>query len=844
MSEMEARVEEQVEELIAQLDLEERATLTAGRDGWRIAGVPRLGIGDLKVTDGPTGARGDLTTGARAVCFPVGSAIGATWDVELVAEIAAVLADEARSKGAQVLLGPTVNIHRHPLAGRNFECYSEDPELTARLAVAYINALQAGGVGASLKHYVGNDSEFERHTISTEVDERTLREVYLRPFEAAVAEAGPWTIMAAYNKVNGTHASEHGQLLVDVLKDEWGWQGVVVSDWYATHDTVRSGNGGLDLQMPGPARQFGPALADAVRAGEVDEEELDDKARRILRLYARTGKLGTPDEQTETSVDTPERRALARRAASSSAVLLTNDGILPLRVETAEVPADEPGDGPGDGPGDEPGRVAVIGPNATPGRIQGGGSSQVTAHYEVSPLEGLSERLGGAVSYERGAGLGLFAPPLDPGLLDGGGYAEELFATHDLSGDPFRVSRTAEAAMSFFGASIPRLGRGSFSARWSTRFTPDQSGTWELSVAAAGTARVSLDGEVVLEDPEPGPEMVIWVQSLDEERARVDLEEGRTYDLMVELRLPERRVLPHLRFGAVAPDPGAEMDRAVAAAASAEVAVVVVGTSSDFETEGEDRASFPLPGAQDELIRRVAEANPATVVVVNAGSPVPMPWLDRVRAVLWVWYPGQEFGNALADVLLGDVDPGGRLPTTFPRRLEDTPAYTSYPGEFGQVRYGEGIFVGHRWYDARGMEPLFAFGHGLSYTTFEIADVVCSLAEDGPGDGPVEVEVRVTNAGDRRGVEVVQVYAEAPPGPVSRPPRQLAGFAKVGLEPGESVRARVRVPARALAHWDPVEGSWVVPEGTHTLRVGRSSRDLPISVSLEVPGRRLPTPQP
>lgn len=809
-----------IEELLDQLDLDERATLTAGRDNWRIAGIPRLGIGDLKTTDGPTGARGDLTTGARAVCFPVGSAIGATWDVDLVAEVAAVLADEARSKGAQVLLGPTVNIHRHPLAGRNFECYSEDPELTARLAVAFIRSLQAGGIGASLKHYVGNDSEFERHSISTEVDERTLREVYLRPFEAAVAEADPWTIMAAYNKVNGIHATEHRRLQVEVLKEEWGWPGVIVSDWYATHDTVRSGNGGLDLQMPGPATQFGSALAAAVRDGEVPEDEVDDKARRILRLYARTGKLDHPDEEPETSIDTPERQALARRAASSAAVLLSNDGLLPLSPTTSS--------------------MAVIGPNATPGRIQGGGSSEVTAHYQVSPLDGIRERFGSDVTYERGVGLGLFATPIDPGLLADDGFLEELFTTDDLSGEPFRVQHAPEALLSFFGASIPNLGRGSFSARWSTRFTPDQSGEWAFSVAAAGTARVLLDGDVVLEDTDPGPELAIWVQSLEETRAVVALEAGRTHELVVELHLPEKGVLPHIRFGAEAPDPDAELERAVAAAEAADVAVVVVGTSSDFETEGEDRASFPLPGGQDELVRRVVAANPATVVVVNAGSPIPMPWVDDVRAVLWTWYPGQEFGNALADVLCGDVDPGGRLPTTFARRIEDTPAFTNYPGEFGQVRYGEGIHVGHRWYDARGIEPLFPFGHGLSYTTFEIGEAVATVA----AGGDVTVEVMVTNTGRRRGSEVVQVYVEAPDGPVARPPRQLAGFAKVTLDPAETTTATVRVPARALAFWDPLESAWQVAEGTHTLWVGRSSRDLTEWVTIDPGARTLLTPQP
>ncbi len=811
-------VEARVEELLDRLDLDERATLTAGKDSWRIAGIPRLGVGDLKVTDGPTGARGDLTTGARAVCFPVGSAIGSTWDTDLVGEIAAVLAEEAKSKGAQVLLGPTVNIHRHPLAGRNFECYSEDPELTARLCVAFITELQAGGVGASLKHFVGNDSEFERHTISSEIDERTLREVYLRPFEAAVAEADPWTIMAAYNKLNGIHAAEHRWLQVELLKQEWGWPGMIVSDWYATHDTIASGNGGLDLQMPGPADQFGPALAAAVRAGTVAPDELEDKARRVLRLYARTGKLDHPEEIDETSIDTPERRALARRAAAASSVLLCNDGVLPLAAGRS---------------------VAVIGPNATPGRIQGGGSSEVTPHYAVSPLDGLRERFD-TVTYARGVGAGLFGSPVDPALLDEGSFVEEFFSTPDLTGRPYRTARSSEAAMSFFGAAVPELGLGSFSARWSARFTPDQSGRWTFTVAGAGRVRVAVDDDVVVEDPTAGPKMAIWVQSLEPVAGTVDLVAGTTYDLVVELRADERGVLPHLRFAAEPPDPGAELDRAVAAAAAADAAVVVVGTSSDFETEGEDRSSFSLPAGQDELIARVAAVNPDTVVVVNAGSPIPMPWLEAVGAVLWVWYPGQEFGHALADVLTGERDPGGRLPTTFARRLEDTPAFTSYPGEFGAVRYAEGIHVGHRWYDARGIEPLFPFGHGLSYASFEIGDVAAAVA----GDGAVTVDAVVTNVSDRSGSEVIQVYVEPPGGPVTRPVRQLAGFAKVHLDAGQSASTSVRIPARALAYWDPDASSWQVAAGRHTLWVGRSSRDLTEWVTIEPGARSLATPQP
>lgn len=811
-----------VRALLDQLSTEERAALTAGRDSWRIQGIERLGIGDLKVTDGPTGARGDLTTGARAVCFPVGSAIGATWDPDLVAEIATVLAAEARSKGSSVLLGPTVNIHRHPLAGRNFECYSEDPELTAAMARAFIGALQAQGIGASLKHFVGNDSEFERHSISSEIDEVTLREVYLRPFESAVATVDPWTIMGAYNRLNGTYACENRTLLVDILKQEWGWPGVLVSDWYATHDTVASGNGGLDLQMPGPALQFGPALADAVAAGEVDEATLADKAERILRLYARTGKLDQPGEDPETTIDTPERRALARRAAAAGTVLLTNGGALPLA--------------------DALDRIAVIGPNATPGRIQGGGSSQVTPIHQVSPLDGIDARSTGTVTYHRGVGVGRYGAGPDPALLDGGGYRLETFATGDLTGEPLRRAEVAEVELSFFGEGIPDLGRGNFSARWTARLTPDATGTWRFGLSAAGRARLLVDGSPVVVDDDAGPKMSIWIDDLPTVTGAVELTSGRTVDVVVELRADERGVLPHLRMSCEGPDPDAELRRALDAAAAADVAIVVVGTSSDFETEGADRVDLALPGRQDELVRAVAEVAGRTIVVVNAGSPVAMPWADEVDAVLWTWYPGQEFGHALADVLWGDVDPGGRLPTTLPHRLEDTPAFTSYPGAFGRVRYGEGTFVGHRWYTARGIAPHFPFGHGLSYGTSSLR-LLGVEPRTGAGTDGWTASVEITSTGQRPVTEVVQVYVDAAPGAVGRPVRTLAGFAKAVVEPGDSTVVEVHVPQRSLAHWDPTTGAWEVPEGTRRLHVARDAQSIVASAEVEVAAASLPTPQ-
>jgi len=798
-------VEERIASLVDQMTLDEQVTLTAGMDNWRVDGIPRLGIGRIKMSDGPTGVRGDLTSGVSAVNFPIGSALGASWDVDLVAEVATTLADEAASKGAHVVLGPTVNLHRYPLAGRNFECYSEDPELTAQLAISFITALQSGGVGASLKHFVCNDQEHERHSISAQVDERTLREVYLRPFEAAVTGSAPWTIMAAYNRLDGEFCSQNDRLLNQILKGEWNYDGVVVSDWYGTHETEAAAAAGLDIQMPGPPLQFGPPLAESVRTGSVAEADVIDKATRVVRLAARTGRLDDTSEPAERAVDTPERDMLARRAARSSMVLLSNDGVLPLDAASL-------------------GSVAVIGPNATPGQSQGGGSSQVLPHHVVSPLDGLSDRFGD-VTYERGVGLGMFAAPIDPGLL-GDGYAVEYFDDPDSAGDPFHTEDQPEARFSFFGSPIPRLGQGHFSARWTARFTPDQSGRWELSLAAAGQARVRIDGQVVVDDwDEPGPTMLVFPNELVEQRGSVELIEGEPVDLLIELRAAKRGVLPHMRFGAVPPDPDTELNRAVEAARTAEIAIVVVGTSPDFETEGEDRKSFSLPGRQNDLVTAIAAAQPNTVVVVNAGSAAPMPWAHDVRAVLWTWYPGQEFGVALAEVLSGEGEPGGRLPSTIPYRIEDSGAHASYPGTNGEVTYDEGVFIGHRWFDEHDIEPQFCFGHGLSYTTFEYSDLHLHATED---EVP-SVSVAITNVGERRGSEVVQLYVHDVESSVPRPPRELKAFTKVHLLPGETRRESFSLGPRSFAFYDVETSGWKVEPGDYEIQVGSSSRDIRVT---------------
>ena len=746
--------------------------------------------------------------GASA-CFPSGTALGATWDPELVGRVGAALAREVRDKGAQVLLAPTVNIHRHPLAGRSFECYSEDPHLSARMAVAYVRGVQGAGVGATVKHFVCNDSEFERRSISSEVGERALREIYLPPFEAAVREAGAWAVMTAYNRLNGTHCSEH-PLIRAVLKGEWGFDGLVMSDWYGSHAGAASANAGLDLEMPGPPAWMGPHLLADVRGGRVPEAVLDDQVRRLLRLLGRCGLLERPPEPAPArSPDRPEHRELAWRAAAAAIVLLRNEGdVLPLRPDRLRT-------------------LAVIGPNAEVLAIQGGGSAHVNPHAAAGPLAALREALGPAVrvEHEPGGPRATASALLDERLLDGDGLTLTYHAGLELEGPPVLSDAVHRARVTWLGPAGPDLPPGGFSVRGRGRLLPRHPGRHRLSLASAGRSRLLLDGRVVIDNWEGwAPGSTFHGIGSDEVSAEVELEAGRRYELAVELAATAGP-LAGLLVRCAEPLPPDLVERAAALAARADAAVVVVGTDDELEHEGADRESFALPPGQDELVERVAAANPRTVVVVNSGSPVRMDWAERVPAVLQSWFGGEEAGPALADVLLGRVNPSGRLPTTIPRRLEDTPAFLDYPGENGHVRYGEGIFVGYRWYDRRRIEPRFCFGHGLSYTTFDYGPLELDRAVVGPGE-TLTASVEITNRGALAGAEVVQLYVADLESRLARPERELRAFERVWLEPGESRRVRFELDARSLACWDPAAAAWVAEPGDFEIAVGASSRDL------------------
>ncbi len=815
--------EVQIESLLQAMTLAEKVSLLAGVTMWTTPPIERLGIPALKVSDGPNGARGGggFVGGLPSACFPVGIALASTWNPELIEQIGQALGEETRDKGAHMLLAPTVNIHRSPLNGRNFECYSEDPYLTARMAVAYITGLQRQGIGATVKHFVCNDSEFERNTISSEVDERTIREIYLPPFQAAVQEAGSWGVMSSYNRVNGTFVGEHAPLLIDLLKNEWQFNGIVMSDWFGTRSTVDAANNGLDLEMPGPPRYRGARLLEAAEQGEVHTQAIDESARRMLRTLMRAGAFANPELRPEQANNRPEHRALIRKAAADGMVLLKNtNDILPLSVEQLE-------------------SIAIIGPNAKTAQIMGGGSAQVNAHYAITPYDGVVAQIGDRVEYRYAIGCTNHKqmPRLDARLLTANGddgLTINYYNTMDLSGDVVATATSSSAEHIWLGSVAPGVNPQAFSARMVGTFTASESGEQHFGLSSAGLSRLLIDGQLVIDNwtSQQRGETYFGTGSTEVE-AQVAMHAGQRYELQIEYGSQGTTLLAGLRLGHLPPVPSDAIAQAAALAAQSTVALVFVGLNGDWESEGFDRPDMELPGDQVALIEQVAAANPNTIVVLQSGSPVSMPWLNKVSAVVEAWYPGQEGGNAIADVLFGVVNPSGKLTQTFPARLADNPAYINYPGENGRVRYGEGIFVGYRYYEKREIAPLFPFGYGLSYTSFAYRHLRLSAETIGPNDRLL-VSIDVTNTGSREGQEVVQLYVHDQASRLTRPHKELKGFAKVRLAPGETKTVELPIERTALAYWDDAIHAWVVEAGTFEILIGSSSQDIQMRASFEV----------
>jgi beta-glucosidase len=797
-----------VEAALGSLSLESKVRLLSGQDVWTLPALPEIGLASIVMSDGPVGVRG-TTWGAEdpSIALPSPTALAATWDPGLARQAGRLLGQEARRKGVHVLLAPTVNLHRSPLGGRHFECYSEDPVLTGAIGTGYVAGVQDHGVATTVKHFVANDFETERFTVSVEVSDRTLRELYLAPFETIIREAGAWGVMSAYNSVNGVSMTNNAALQRGVLKDEWGFDGAIVSDWLAARNTAGTANGGLDIAMPAMGSPWGDRLVAAVRDGQVPAKSIDDQVRRVLRLAARVGALqGAPESVPPASRPAViDGASLAREVAARSFVLAQNT-LLPLDPAALS-------------------SVALIGALARDARVLGGGSATVFPAHIVSPLEGLTAALPGAVKLTFALGAdprtGKLGPAAAPQWLSlQATFRNEAGATVYQTSLATGAGRWMQMPAGVDPAAVA-------SVEIAGTLTAEVGGTHQLGIRGIGKFRLTaagrelFDGHVEAESDD----IATTFLAPPEQRIPLELAAGAQADVSLTqaVRIDPGFAVVSLSLGYGAPvGTTAELlAEAEEAARASDVAIVVVGTTEEVESEGFDRTTLALPGLQDDLVRRVAAANPRTVVVVNAGSPVELPWADEVAAVLLAWFPGQEAGHALADVLLGAAEPGGRLPTTWPVVAADCPVLNTTP-EAGVLSYDEGVFIGYRAFERAGRAPRYGFGHGLGYTSWQYEDIAADAER---------VTVTVRNTGQRAGREVVQVYAGPAEPDATRPRRWLAGFASVTAGPGETGTVTIDLPARTWQVW---AGGWATIGGEYAIEAAHSLDDVRLAATITV----------
>lgn len=805
-----ADVEARVDDLLRRMSFDEKVSLLSGSpDGMSLPAIPRLGIPSLKMTDGPLGAR--VETGDKATAFPSGILSASSFDPQLMRDVAAAMGDEVLALGRDMLLGPCVNIARTPLGGRNMESFGEDPFLAARMAEAWVSGLQSRKVLASVKHFALNNQETRRMSIDVVANERAIHEIFLPAFQAAV-RAGSWTVMTAYNKINGSFGSANEYLITEVLKKGWGFKGFVESDWDGTHGTVEPANAGLDVEMPGQV-YFTGKLKAAVTEGKVSKAAIDDKARRVLRAMIGGGVFDRKDADrpARSVIGDAEHRALALKMAQEGIVLLKNDGLLPLKNVKS---------------------IAVIGPNAAIVRA-GGGSSSVPPTVDVGPFEALRQELGTTAELRYAQALGF--PEISPmpssqlfppaGKGEGHGLYAEYFTNPNLEGQP-AVTRI-DPAVDFNYDKVspdPKIPRTNFSARWTGRVRVTKTGDYDIAARADDGVRLWVDGVRVIDS---------WIgEPPTTYAARVHLEAGRDHEVKVEYFQGSLGAM--IQLGWMAP-PKPNYEAAAAAARGADAAVVFVGVNDQLEGENVDRLSMALPAGQDELIEKVAQANPNTVVVLQVGSPVSVErWLGTVRGVVQAWFPGQEGGLALADILLGKVNPSGKTPVTWPKRWEDSSAFGRYPGDETTVRYDEGLYVGYRHFDKRMIEPRFPFGFGLSYATFAYSNLAVKVKDAAHGEPDVEVSFDLTNTGPLAGAEAAQLYVHDATPVVERPEQELKAFQRVELAPGQTRRVTFHLGRDAFAYYNVASHDWTTAAGRFTLRVGASSRDVRLHGDVEL----------
>ncbi|KAL3441430.1 glycoside hydrolase superfamily [Aspergillus insuetus] len=822
---------------IDKLSLAQAASLLAGKDLWHTQAIPSHNIPSLRLSDGPNGVRGSRTfNGSKTGCFPCASALAASWDVDLLREIGSEMGRQAKAKGVHLVLAPTVNIHRSPLGGRNFEAFSEDPFLSGYLASSLISGMQEQGVGATVKHFVCNDVETDRTKVDVIVQERALREIYLKPFEIVVREAKPWAVMASYNKVNGLHVSESKHLLDGILRKEWGFDGVIMSDWWGSYSTSESLNATLDIEMPGaPIWRGADRITRAVGCGKVSEETVRGSAKRVLELVNRAIESGTSENAPQEEADSPAYREVNRRAASSSVVLLKNEkSILPLQLNNRP-------------------RIAVIGPNAIKNVSSGGGSASVNAYHYVSALDGITAGVASKASvlFAHGCYSDEMLPLMKTVTVSGAeGLNIKLFPhPFDFDAQPLpspAATVTSETSRMFFFDCLPPLALPITWALCEGIFEPEVSGEYDFGVATTGRAKLFVEGQLVVDNwSRQTASRAFFGMGTTEVEGRIGITAGRQYKVTIQYScisaLPDRQP-GHLRGGVLrigarlAVDKADLLAEAVQLASTADVVILCLGTDSERETEGFDRTTMSLPEEQDELANAVLEASDRVVVVNFSGSPVAMPWAPKATTILQAWFLGSELGNGLADILLGNVNPSGKLPVSFPVTLEQNPSYGNFPGENAVIRYEEGLLVGYRHYTTQGVPALFPFGHGLSYTMFEYRDLVVSSQRFKPQG--TSIAFTVVNSGALPGNAVVQLYISPLSSAVFRPVHELKGFLKLSnLLPGEARSSELSLQPEHLAYWDDSQHSWVIESGRYRLSLGHSSVSMAIQTEILVEER-------
>ena len=796
-----APVEKRVEDLLDRMSLQEKIEQLGGV-GFDTKPNSRLGIPTLKMTDGPVGIRW-----GNATALPAAVALASSWDTDLLYRVGQLLGKETKAKGRNLFLGPCVNIHRFPVGGRNFESFGEDPYLAGQIAVPYIKGVQSQNVLACIKHFACNNQEWQRSNVNAVVDERALHEIYLPAFKAAVQEAGVWSVMSSYNKVNGHWTSENDYLLNTVLKDKWGFRGFVVSDWEATHSTVKSANAGLDLEMPFDVFFNDSTLSQALNKGEVSQETIDDKVRRLLRVRFLSGMFDTTEINNDKILHSKEHRELAYEAASKGIVLLKNDKkLLPIQPEKIK-------------------KIAVLGPNAAFARVGGGGSSKVTPFYSVSPLQALKQKIGNKSKIVYSIGTIIeddiriiennFFVNNEKGL-ETNDIQAEYFKNISLVGEPLFRRKDKEINFLWY-YDAPRWDlhgaddSNYFSVRWQGNIKPEISGKYVFTIMHNDGVRFWMNNQLVFEN---------WKDCKNSIIDSVEVQMTANQLHAFKLEYYNNGGVSEMKLGWKIPGVDLMKD-AVRLARESDVAVVFAGLSDHFEGEGRDR-NFLVLENQDKLINEVVKVNPNTVVVIISGTPpIIESWADKVPVIVQAWFGGQEGGNAIADVLLGNKNPEGKLPCTFYQNIADSPGFNDYRDESLNSVYSEGIYIGYRYLDKFNIKPRFAFGHGLSFTQFQYNTITSSVDGDN-----VKVDFFVTNTGDVIGTETIQLYLDMPDGITETPEKQLKGFEKVTLLPGETKEVSIVLAPSTFKYYDVQAHDWKTMSGEHHLLVGSSSADI------------------